>query len=57
MSRALPMLVALLLAAPEVALAQSVAIDLGQTGQPGATARLVQLTALIGMLRGATLRR
>jgi flagellar biosynthetic protein FliP len=50
MSRALPMLVALLLAAPEVALAQSVAIDLGQTGQPGATARLVQLTALIGML-------
>jgi flagellar biosynthetic protein FliP len=33
-----------------VALAQSVAIDLGQTGQPGATARLVQLTALIGLL-------
>ena len=33
-----------------VAMAQSVAIDLGQTGQPGATARLVQLTALIGLL-------
>jgi flagellar biosynthetic protein FliP len=32
------------------ALAQSVSIDLGQTGQPGATARLVQLTALIGLL-------
>ena len=33
-----------------VALAQSVSIDLGQAGQPGATARLVQLTALIGLL-------
>ena len=33
-----------------VALAQSVSSDLGQTGQPGATARLVQLTALIGLL-------
>ena len=32
------------------ALAQSVAIDLGQGGQPGATSRLVQLTALIGVL-------
>ena len=32
------------------ALAQSVSIDLGQTSQPGATARLVQLTALIGLL-------
>jgi flagellar biosynthetic protein FliP len=39
---------ALLLAAP--ALAQSVSLDLGQAGQPGATARLVQLTALIGLL-------
>lgn len=39
---------ALLLAGP--ALAQSVSLDLGQTGQPGATARLVQLTALIGLL-------
>ncbi len=38
----------LLLAGP--AFAQSVSIDLGQTGQPGATARLVQLTALIGLL-------
>jgi flagellar biosynthetic protein FliP len=34
----------------DMAMAQSVAIDLGQTGQPGATARLVQLTALIGLL-------
>lgn len=32
------------------AAAQSVAIDLGANGQPGATARLVQLTALIGLL-------
>ena len=50
MRRALPFLAALALLLPGVALAQSVAIDLGQTGQPGATARLVQLTALIGML-------
>jgi flagellar biosynthetic protein FliP len=47
MIRAL-VLVALLL--PGAALAQSVAIDLGQAGQPGTTSRLVQLTALIGML-------
>lgn len=39
---------ALLLAGP--ALAQSVSLDLGQAGRPGATARLVQLTALIGLL-------
>lgn len=39
---------ALLLAGP--ALAQSVSLDLGQAGQPGATARLVQITALIGLL-------
>ena len=39
---------ALLAAGP--ALAQSVSIDLGQNGQAGATARLVQLTALIGLL-------
>lgn len=32
------------------ALAQNVSIDLGQTSQAGATARLVQLTALIGLL-------
>jgi flagellar biosynthetic protein FliP len=47
MIRAL-VLVALLL--PGAALAQSVAIDLGQAGQAGTTSRLVQLTALIGML-------
>ncbi|BDG73014.1 flagellar type III secretion system pore protein FliP [Roseomonas fluvialis] len=47
MIRALLVLALLL---PGAALAQSVAIDLGQTGQPGATSRLVQLTALIGML-------
>jgi flagellar biosynthetic protein FliP len=46
--RALTLLALLLLAGP--AGAQSVAIDLGATGQPGATARLVQLTALIGLL-------
>jgi flagellar biosynthetic protein FliP len=43
-------LLTLLLLLPEPAWAQSVAIDLGQAGQPGATARLVQLTALIGLL-------
>ncbi|WP_198373093.1 flagellar type III secretion system pore protein FliP [Roseomonas rosulenta] len=47
MIRALVLLGLLL---PGAALAQSVAIDLGQAGQPGATSRLVQLTALIGML-------
>ena len=41
-------LLATLAAAP--ALAQSVAIDLGATGGAGATARLVQLTALITVL-------
>jgi flagellar biosynthetic protein FliP len=46
--KALPALALLLLADP--AAAQSVSIDLGATGQPGATARLVQLTALIGLL-------
>ena len=40
----------LALALPGAALAQGVSIDLGQAGQPGATARLVQLTALIGLL-------
>lgn len=35
---------------PGIALAQSVSIDLGAGGQAGATARLVQLTALIGLL-------
>ncbi len=38
----------LLLAGP--AAAQSVAIDLGAAGQAGSTSRLVQLTALIGLL-------
>lgn len=42
------MLLGALAATP--ALAQSVAIDLGATGGPGATARLVQLTALITVL-------
>ncbi|MDB5376432.1 MAG: fliP, partial [Rubritepida sp.] len=32
------------------AFAQSVSIDLGASGQAGATSRLVQLTALIGLL-------
>ncbi|MFL1463269.1 flagellar type III secretion system pore protein FliP [Roseococcus sp. DSY-14] len=40
----------LLMLLPLPALAQSVSIDLGAAGQPGATARLVQLTALIGLL-------
>jgi len=40
----------ILAALPSMAFAQSVSVDLGQTGQPGATARLVQLTALIGLL-------
>jgi flagellar biosynthesis protein FliP len=47
--KALPIALAFLLAGSGAA-AQSVAIDLGATGQPGATARLVQLTALIGLL-------
>ena len=38
----------LLAAAAWPAAAQSVNIDLGAAGQPGATMRLVQLTALIG---------
>ena len=46
--RALILLALLLFAGP--AGAQSVSIDLGASGQPGATARLVQLTALIGLL-------
>ncbi len=40
----------LFLLLPGLALAQSVSIDLGAAGQAGATARLVQLTALIGLL-------
>jgi flagellar biosynthetic protein FliP len=41
---------AALLALPAVAAAQSVSIDLGAGGAPGATSRLVQLTALITVL-------
>ncbi|MDO9709349.1 flagellar type III secretion system pore protein FliP [Paracraurococcus lichenis] len=44
----LPPLLLLLAAAP--AAAQSVSIDLGAAGQPGATSRLVLLTALVGVL-------
>ena len=44
------LLLPVLLLLPGVALAQSVSIDLGAATQPGATARLVQLTALIGLL-------
>jgi flagellar biosynthesis protein FliP len=36
--------------APVVARAQSFSIDLGAAGQPGATARIVQLTALVTVL-------
>jgi len=43
-------LAVILAALPSLAFAQSVSVDLGQTGEPGATARLVQLTALIGVL-------
>lgn len=52
MRAALPagLLALLLLLAPGEAAAQSVSIDLGAAGQAGATSRLVQLTALIGML-------
>ena len=40
----------MMLLVPSLALAQSVNIDMGQQGGAGATARLVQLTALIGLL-------
>jgi flagellar biosynthetic protein FliP len=40
----------LLLLLPAAANAQSVAIDLGSAGQAGATARIVQLTALVTVL-------
>ena len=39
-----------LLLSPAVAQAQSIAIDLGQSGQAGATGRMVQLIALITVL-------
>ena len=44
----LALLLALL--APVAVRAQSVSIDLGTAGQPGATARIVQLTALVTVL-------
>ena len=40
----------LLLLVPSLALAQSVSLDLGGAGAPGATSRIVQLTVLIGLL-------
>jgi flagellar biosynthetic protein FliP len=43
-------LLLLLLAAPGAAVAQSLSIDMGGAGGAGTTARLVQLTALIGLL-------
>ncbi len=49
MKRCLPLLVLLLLV-PGTAAAQSLNIDLGAAGQAGTTSRLVQLTALIGLL-------
>ncbi len=49
MRRALLPALLLLLALPQAAWAQSVALDLGAAG-PGATSRLVQLTALITVL-------
>ncbi|MFL5284645.1 MAG: flagellar type III secretion system pore protein FliP [Rhodopila sp.] len=39
-----------MIAAPALAQAQSVSIDLGAAGQAGATARIIQLTALITVL-------
>jgi flagellar biosynthetic protein FliP len=46
----LPWLLPLILLTPLAAHAQSVSIDLGQAGQAGATARIVQLTALVTVL-------
>jgi flagellar biosynthetic protein FliP len=43
-------LLVFLLSLPAAAHGQSVAIDLGATGQAGATARIVQLTALVTVL-------
>jgi flagellar biosynthetic protein FliP len=48
--RRLLLIALLLLGAALPAAAQSVSIDLGAAGQPGATSRLVQLTALVGVL-------
>jgi len=48
--RRLAWLLCLLLLLPSIAHAQSVSIDLGPAGQSGATARIVQLTALVTVL-------
>ncbi|TDH64452.1 flagellar type III secretion system pore protein FliP [Dankookia rubra] len=48
--RRLTLAALLLLGAALPAAAQSLSIDLGAAGQPGATSRLVQLTALVGLL-------
>ena len=48
--QAVSILLLILLLAPGIAHAQSVSIDLGHSGETGATGRLVQLTALITML-------
>ncbi len=50
MTRALALSLALLAATAGAAAAQSVSIDLGAAGGAGNTSRLVQLTALIGLL-------
>jgi flagellar biosynthetic protein FliP len=50
MTRALVLSLALLAATAGAAAAQSVSIDLGAAGGAGNTSRLVQLTALIGLL-------
>ena len=50
MNRSRWLIVALLLFMPAIGYAQSVNIDLGASGQAGATARLVQLTALVTVL-------
>ncbi len=50
MTRCVTVLVPLLFLIPMLGQAQSVSIDLGAAGQAGATARLVQLTALITVL-------
>ena len=48
--RIVPWLMPALVLLPAAAHAQSLAIDLGAAGQPGATARIVQLTALVTVL-------
>ena len=48
--RAFAMAAVLVAASALPAAAQSVSIDLGAAGGPGNTSRLVQLTALIGLL-------